>query len=174
MWRKLWKPIEEKLQKSQKFARKISMAEFRYSQIIFLRFTGTLFHSNLDEKIASNEQKVTSNEQKVQPLLVTFCSLHYKKFWRIFFWVKVNKKVFMANCLTVSHTCYLYLPSRLSLFSSLVLLKKMRTRGESEISSFSFCVSYKSKELGGWWSPRFPCETPVVESSSDLIQAIIS
>ena len=32
------------------------------------KFTVTLFHSNLDEKITSNEQKVTSNEQKVQPL----------------------------------------------------------------------------------------------------------
>ena len=42
-----------------------SVAEFRYSQTIFLRFTVILFHSNLDEKITSNEQKVTSNEQKV-------------------------------------------------------------------------------------------------------------
>ena len=46
------------------------MAEFRYSQTIFFRFTVTLFHSNLDEKITTNEQlaneqKVTSNEQKV-------------------------------------------------------------------------------------------------------------
>ena len=57
--------IQKKLRKSQKFARKISVAEFRYSQTIFLRFTVTLFHSNLDEKITSNEQKVTSNEQKV-------------------------------------------------------------------------------------------------------------
>ena len=57
--------IQKKLRKSQKFARKISVAEFRYSQTIFLRFTVTLFHSNLDEKITSSEQKVTSNEQKV-------------------------------------------------------------------------------------------------------------
>ena len=57
--------IQKKLQKSQKFARKISVAEFRYSQTIFWRFTVTLFHSNLDEKIMSNKQKGTSNEQKV-------------------------------------------------------------------------------------------------------------
>ena len=54
--------IQKKLQKSQKFARKISVAEFRYSQTIFLRFTVTLFHSNLDEKITSNEQKVTNKK----------------------------------------------------------------------------------------------------------------
>ena len=58
--------IQKKLQKSQKFARKISVAEFRYSQTIFLRFTVTLFHSTLEEKIASNELKVTSNEQQAK------------------------------------------------------------------------------------------------------------
>ena len=57
--------IQKKLRKSQKFARKMSVAEFRYSQTIFLRFTVTLSHSNLDEKITNNEQKVMSNEQKV-------------------------------------------------------------------------------------------------------------
>ena len=57
--------IQKKLQKSQKFARKTSVAKFRYSQTIFLRFTVTLLHSNLDEKITSNELRVTSNEQKV-------------------------------------------------------------------------------------------------------------
>ena len=41
-----------------------SVAEFRYSQAIFLRFTVILFHSNWDEK--SNEQKVTSNEQRAK------------------------------------------------------------------------------------------------------------
>ena len=63
--------IQKNLQKSQKFARKISVTEFRYSQTIFLRFAVTLFYSNLDEEIASNEQKVTSKEQQaeVQPLL---------------------------------------------------------------------------------------------------------
>ena len=52
--------IQEELRKFQKFARKISMAEFSLGGFII-----TLFHSNLDEKITSNEQKVTSNEQKV-------------------------------------------------------------------------------------------------------------
>ena len=56
--------IQKKLQKSQKFAKKISVVDFRYSQTIILRYTVTLFHSNLNKKITSDEQKVTSNEQK--------------------------------------------------------------------------------------------------------------
>ena len=56
--------IQKKLRKSQKFTRKIYVAEFRYNQIIFLRFTVTLFHSNMDEKVMSNEQKVTSNKPR--------------------------------------------------------------------------------------------------------------
>ena len=70
--------IQKKLRKSQKFARKISVAEFRNSQTIFLRFKVTLFHSKQraneqkvtsnEQRVTSNEQKVTSNEQKVQPL----------------------------------------------------------------------------------------------------------
>ena len=57
--------IQKKLQKSQKFAMKISVAEFCYNRTIFLRFTVTLFHSNLDEKITSNEQKVQPQFTKV-------------------------------------------------------------------------------------------------------------
>ena len=57
--------IQKKLPKSQKFARKITVTEFCYSQAIFLRFTVILFHGNLEENMTSNEQKVTSNEQKV-------------------------------------------------------------------------------------------------------------
>ena len=57
--------IQKNLPKSQKFARKMSVAEFVYSQTILLRFTLTLFDSYLDEKVMSNEQKVTSNKQKV-------------------------------------------------------------------------------------------------------------
>ena len=45
--------------------KEISVAEFRYSQTIFLRFTVILFYSNLDKKITNNEQKVTGIEQKV-------------------------------------------------------------------------------------------------------------
>ena len=48
----------------RKFARKIYLVEFRHCQNIFLRFTVSLFHSNLDEKITSNVQKVTGKEQK--------------------------------------------------------------------------------------------------------------
>ena len=68
--------IEKKLQKSQKFAMKIS--EFRYSQAIFLRFTVTLFHSNLDEKITSNEQKAKSNEQRATSEKFHLLSLVFK------------------------------------------------------------------------------------------------
>ena len=57
--------MQKMLPKSQNFARKISVAEFRYSQTSFLWFTVILCHSNLDEKITNNEQKVTSNEEKV-------------------------------------------------------------------------------------------------------------
>ena len=60
---KTWKTtIQKELRKSQKFARKIPVAEFRYSQPYFLQFTATLFYSYLDEKITSNEQKVTSKK----------------------------------------------------------------------------------------------------------------
>ena len=58
-------------------------------------------------------------------------------------------------------------------FSFLVLLKEMRTRGQFKISSC--CFWWKSGELWGRGSPRFPCLTPVVESfSSDLLWTIIS
>ena len=60
--------IQKKLRKSQKFARKISVAEFRNSQTIFLRFTVTLFQSKQranEQKVTSNVQKVISNEQKI-------------------------------------------------------------------------------------------------------------
>ena len=56
--------IQKKLPKSQKFARKISVAQFLYNQTIFLQFTVTLFHSNLDEKITTNEQREKSIEQR--------------------------------------------------------------------------------------------------------------
>ena len=59
--------IQRKLPKSQKFARKYLWRSFviYFVQTIFLRFTVILFHSNLDEKITSNEQKVTNYKQKV-------------------------------------------------------------------------------------------------------------
>ena len=64
-WENLKTTIQKKLQNSQKYAKKISVAEFRYNQAIFLQFTVALFHSNLDEKIMRNKQKVTSKEPKV-------------------------------------------------------------------------------------------------------------
>ena len=96
-------------------------------------------------------------------LLVARCSLLFAR----------CSLAFMGNGPAISHTCYPYLPSRLSLFLSLVLLKEMRKRGESKISSCWFCVLCKSKELGGRGKPRFPCITPVMEGSSDLLRAII-
>ena len=57
--------IQKNLPKSQKFTRKMSVAEFRYSQNILLRFTVILFDSNMVEKLTRNEEKVTSNEHKI-------------------------------------------------------------------------------------------------------------
>ena len=55
------------LRKSQKFVRKISVVEFRYSHTVFLRFTVILFDSNLEEKIVpSNEQRAKTNEQRAK------------------------------------------------------------------------------------------------------------
>ena len=50
----------------RKFARKIYLVEFRHCQNIFLRFTVSLFHSNLNEKITSNGQGAKSNEQRAK------------------------------------------------------------------------------------------------------------
>ena len=54
---KTLKTTRKNLPKSQKFTRKISVTEFRYSQTIFLRFTVILFHINLDQKVTSNGKK---------------------------------------------------------------------------------------------------------------------
>ena len=54
--------IQKKLRRSQKFARKIFVAQFRNNQTIFSRFTVILFHS----KQRANEQKVTSNKQRAK------------------------------------------------------------------------------------------------------------
>ena len=64
--RTLKSTIQKNLPKSQIFARKISLAEFRYSQTNLLWFTVILVHSNLNKKVTSNEQKVTNNEQKIR------------------------------------------------------------------------------------------------------------
>ena len=59
--------IQKKFPKSQKFAKKYLWWSFiiYFVQTIILWFIVILFHSNLDENIASKEQNVTSNEQKV-------------------------------------------------------------------------------------------------------------
>ena len=67
-------------------------------------------------------------------LLVTFCLL-----------LVTFCPAFMGNCPTiVTHVTLIYLIDEFSVFSSLVLLKEMRTRGEFKISSCCFCVSCKS------------------------------
>ena len=43
----------------------------------------------------------------------------------------------------------------------------MRTRGQSKSSYFCFCVWCESREFGGRQSLRFPCVTPVAETSAD-------
>ena len=57
--------IQKNLPKSQKFARRISVSEFRYSQDIPSQFRVISFHSILDEKVTSNRQKVTNNKRKI-------------------------------------------------------------------------------------------------------------
>ena len=76
------------------------MAEFRYNQTIFLRFTVTLFHSNLDEKITSNEQKVTTNEQKVQPRSALSHKLSHRSDRAKF---KTGLKSFLSYCYKWRH-----------------------------------------------------------------------
>ena len=61
-WEKFENHNPEKVIKISEIYKEISVAEFLYSQTIFLQFTIILFHSNLDEKVTSNEQKVTSKQ----------------------------------------------------------------------------------------------------------------
>ena len=77
--------------------------------------------------------------------------------------------------LSGTHVSLIYLVDEFFIFSLLVLLKQMRTPGESIISSCCFCVWCKSRELGDRGSRRIPCVTPAVESFfSDLLRTIIS
>ena len=64
--RTLKSTIQKNLPKSEIFARKISLAEFRYSQINLLWFTVILVHSNLNKKVTSNEQRAKSNKQRAK------------------------------------------------------------------------------------------------------------
>ena len=73
--------------------------------------------------------------------------------------------------LLVTRVSLIYQVDELFIFEFLVLLKEMKTRGEPEISSCCFCVWCKSRELEGRGSPRFPCNTQVLESFySDLLR----
>ena len=73
--------------------------------------------------------------------------------------------------LLVTRVSLIYQVDELFTFEFLVLLKEMKTRGEPEISSCCFCVWCKSRELEGRGSPRFPCNTQVLESFySDLLR----
>ena len=65
MFRTFETTIQKNLPKSQKFARKISVSEFRYSRNIPSQFRVISFHSILDEKVTSNRQKVTNNKRKI-------------------------------------------------------------------------------------------------------------
>ena len=44
--------------------------------------------------------------------------------------------------------------------------KRNENAGSVQDFIFLFCVCCKSRELGGWVSPRFLCVTPVMEASS--------
>ena len=49
------KTFETTIQKNLKFARKISVTEFRYGETTHLGFTEILFHSYLDKKVTSKK-----------------------------------------------------------------------------------------------------------------------
>ena len=89
---------------------------------------------------------------------------------------KIMKLLWVTGRLLVTRVSLIYLVDEFFIFSLLVLLlKEMRTRGESKISSCCFCVWCKSRELEVCWSPRFPYVNQVVESfSSDLLRATIN
>ena len=75
--------------------------------------------------------------------------------------------------LLVTRVTLIYLVDEFFIFSFLVLLKEMRTRGGSKISFCCLYVSCKSRKLRGRGSPRFPCVTSVVESAWDILRAVI-
>ena len=100
-------------------------------------------------------------------LLVTFCSLLVSAFFLLQLKSRSARGASFYGQLPDYQSRVLALSTQQ--MSSLcvsfqVLLKEMRTRGESNISSCYFCDQCKPRELGGRRSPRFPCVTPVVES----------
>ena len=63
---------------------------------------------------------------------------------------KIMKLLWVTGRLLVTRVSLIYLVDEFFIFSLLVLLlKEMRTRGESKISSCCFCVWCKSRELEG-------------------------
>ena len=70
----------------------------------------------------------------------------------------------MSNCLTISHMSFSLIYPVDEFF-----LKKMRTWGQSKISSYCFFVWCKSRELEGRRSSRFPCLTAVVGTFSERV-----
>ena len=89
---------------------------------------------------------------------------------RYFLFIAFSQLLWAIARLLVTRVIITYLVGEFFIFSFLVLLKEIRTRGDFKISFSCFCVSYKSRELGGRWvgrgrgSPRFSCLTPAVES----------
>ena len=84
-------------------------------------------------------------------LLFARCLLHFPRFSLLFACCSLLFLSFyeqLSNCLTTRVTL-IYLIDEFFTFSFLLLLKQMRTRGESKISSCCFFVSCKSRELGG-------------------------
>ena len=109
-------------------------------------------------------------------LLVTFCSLLVARYFllvaryfllvaRYFLFVAFSQLLLATARLLATRVTLIYLVDEFFIFSLLVLLKEMNGRCESRVSSCCFCVSCKSRELGGRRCPRLPCLTPVVESS---------
>ena len=86
---------------------------------------------------------------------------------------QMNKAFIFGNELDINSYFFCMLDVRINpdldlnnyIFPVMVLLKEMRTRCQSNISSFCFCVWCKSRVLEGRVSPRFPCVTTVMEGS---------
>ena len=64
--------------------------------------------------------------------------------------------------LLVTRASLIYLEDEFLMFSFLVLLKEIKTQGDSKILYCCVCVCCKSRVLGDRGSPRYPCVTPVV------------
>ena len=82
------------------------------------------------------------------PLLFARCSLLFARCF-YFSFVAFSQLLWAIARLLVTRVIPIYLLDELFVFSFLVLLKEMRTRGESKISSCCFCVLGKSRELRG-------------------------